>query len=117
VRISNGRSGAELGRQVIIADGWWSRTVGLLGRSALPEGEGILLSPCGSIHTVGLRFPIDVAFLDALGRIVASRHAVAPGRLAFGGESAEATLELPAGTLAATDTHDGDVLIVEEVRA
>lgn len=41
------------------------RLRGLLGRKELPPGEGILLRPCGSVHTFFMRFPIDVVFCDA----------------------------------------------------
>ena len=47
-----------------IAESAFSRMRGLLGRSALEAGEGILLRPAGSIHTAFMRFPIDAVFLD-----------------------------------------------------
>jgi len=114
IRIQNARSGASLGRRIQLADGWWRRARGLLGKAELPPGSGLLLVPCASVHTVGMRFPLDVAFLDGSGRIVETRPELAPGRFAVGGARAHAALELPVGTLAATDTRDGDSLILEE---
>jgi len=116
IRVQNGRSGAFLGQRVQLANGWWRRAVGLLGRPDLPEGSGILLVPCASVHTLGMRFPVDVAFLDGKGRILETRPDLPPGRFAVGGDDVHATLELPVGTLAATDTQDGDILILEETR-
>lgn len=40
-----------------------SRTRGLLGRAGI-EGA-LVISKCRAVHTIGMRFPIDVAFLDA----------------------------------------------------
>ena len=114
IRIQNGRSGAVLGKNVQLANGWWRRAVGLLGQTELPDGSGILLVPCASVHTLGMRFPVDVAFLDGRGRIVETRSDLPPGRFAVGGKDVHATLELPVGTLAATDSRDGDPLILEE---
>ena len=116
IRIQNGRSGAVLGQNVQLADGWWRRAVGLLGQTELPEGGGLLLVPCASVHTLGMRFPVDVAFLDGRGRILETKADLPPGRFAVGGKDVHATLELPVGTLAATDTRDGDTLILQESR-
>ena len=43
---------------------------GLLGRPAPAVGEGLLIEPCGSIHTCGMAYPIDVVFLDAQGLVL-----------------------------------------------
>jgi uncharacterized membrane protein (UPF0127 family) len=66
------------------------------------------------VHTMGMRFPLDVAFLDGRGHIVETRPELSPGRFAVGGNHVHAALELPVGTLAATDTREGDPLILEE---
>ncbi len=113
-QIQNERSGALLGQRIELAEGWWSRAVGLLGRSELLRGHGILLIPCTSIHTVGMRFTVDIAFLDVGCRVTKTRANLPPGRFARGGGDVQATLELPVGTLAATDTREGDVLTFEE---
>jgi len=114
LRIQNGRSGALLGQKVQLADGWWRGAEGLLGQADLPEGSGILLAPCASVHTLGKLRPIDVAFLDGKGRILETWMDLQPGRFAIGGQDVHATLQLPVGTLDATDTKTGDVLILEE---
>ncbi|TML60208.1 MAG: DUF192 domain-containing protein, partial [Actinobacteria bacterium] len=57
---------------------------GLLGRTSLPDGEGLLLKPCGSVHTFFMRFPIDVVFLDRELSVVAVSAEVAPWRTARG---------------------------------
>ncbi len=114
VRVRNGRSGAEVASWVSVADRWWRRALGLLGRRTLDPDEGILLAPCNAVHTIGMRFPIDVVFLDGDGCVVSTRPALGPGRLARGARGTEATLELRAGELAQTDTRPGDRLIFQE---
>jgi hypothetical protein len=114
VRVRNGRSGAEVATWVAVADRWWRRALGLLGRRVLGTEEGMLLAPCSSVHTIGMRFPIDVAFLDDDGCVVSTLPTLVPGRLARGGRRARATLELRAGLLADTDTRPGDRLVFEE---
>jgi uncharacterized protein len=69
---------------------------GLLGRSGLERGEGLLLKPCGSVHTLFMRFPIDVVFLDRELSVLAVREAVPPWRTARA-RGAKVTLELAAG--------------------
>jgi uncharacterized membrane protein (UPF0127 family) len=68
------------------------RARGLLGRTGLPPGGAMLFERTRSVHTVGMRFPITVAFLDASMRILAV-HRVRPGRLAFAPRGARHVLE------------------------
>lgn len=49
---------------IIIADNFFKRLKGLLGRTELSQGEGLIIKPCNSVHTIGMKFPIDVAFVD-----------------------------------------------------
>lgn len=86
------------------------RLVGLLPRSGLAQGEGLWLVPCRSIHTFGMRFPIDAVFLDRSLRVVGLMERVRPFRLGKLFLKAHSVLELPAGTVAATGTRLGDQL-------
>lgn len=92
-------SGAVVAHRVRIADRWWSRLRGLLGRSSLAEGEALVLSPCSSIHTLGMRFPIDVIFVDAEGVIRCLAERVPPWRLGPICPGSRHAIELPAGTI------------------
>jgi uncharacterized membrane protein (UPF0127 family) len=80
---------------------------GLLGRSSLPSGQGILLRPAASIHTFFMRFPIDVVFLDDELRVVEIAADLRPWRAA-GKRGARAVLELPAGECARRGLAVGD---------
>jgi uncharacterized membrane protein (UPF0127 family) len=92
--------------RLVIADRFWSRFRGLQFRSFMPPGEGILLAPCTSIHTMWMRFEIDAAMLDRTGRVLAVHQAVRPWRLLFAPRGTHAVLEVSAGSmhLAAGDT-------------
>lgn len=85
---------------------------GLIGRSLqeFAQGGALWIVPCDGVHTFGMRFPIDVAYLDAQGRILRIYHRLAPFRLAALSFKAKSVLELPPGVLAQTNTDVGDVL-------
>ena len=86
-----------------------SRNKGLLGRDRLAPGEGLWIVPCESIHTFFMRFPIDLVYLDRQKRIRKLSNAVGPWRVSacF---SAHSVIELPAGTIQATQSQRGDAL-------
>ena len=66
---------------VWIADGWLARLLGLMWLKDVPPGTALLLPRCSSVHTFGMRFAIDVLFLDETGRMIAERRGVGPGRI------------------------------------
>lgn len=99
-----------LGEQIEIADRSVDRMVGLLGRRTLATGSGLLIVPSQAIHTFGMAFPIDVAFLDKKYKVLGTRAAVRPNRMTRVFWRAHSVLELPAGTLAETRTAQGDQL-------
>jgi uncharacterized membrane protein (UPF0127 family) len=83
------------GRRVPVAATRRARLLGLslLGRRA--AGAGLLIPGCRSVHTFGMRFPLDLVFLDFNLRPMSRRRAVPAGRIAFE-RHAQAVLELPA---------------------
>lgn len=87
----------------------WERLRGLLGRPPLGAGQGLLIDPCPSVHTIGMRYALDLAFLDPQWRVLSLVRELPPLRFA-GCAKARATLELPPGALAAAGIAAGDVL-------
>lgn len=87
-----------------IAASYRARTRGLLGRDGLTGA--LLLTPASSIHTLGMRFPIDVAYLDRRLRVLAVRT-MPPGRLGRPRLRARHVLESEAGTMAAWGLRAG----------
>jgi uncharacterized membrane protein (UPF0127 family) len=90
----------------------YSRMRGLLGRTGLAQGEGLLLQPAGSIHTFFMRFPIDAVFLDRERRVVSIAPDVKPWRTA-GAKRSRAVLELAAGEASRVGLRPGHVLRLE----
>ena len=92
-------SGRILIEDVEVGRGALGRMRGYLGRGRPGPGRGLHLAPCGSVHTFGMRFPLDLIFLSKDGcvcRVVAN---VVPWRVAWGGWSATQVIETPAGWL------------------
>jgi uncharacterized membrane protein (UPF0127 family) len=83
-----------LGRLVPVAAGPVSRLLGLAHLDRDRAGPGLLLERCGSIHTFGMRFPIDVFFIGADGVVVRAELNVGPRRT-LGARDAVAVLEVP----------------------
>ena len=76
------------------------RMRGLLGRKELPRGVAMSFEPCRLLHTIGMRFPIDIAFLDRDGRVVRTFENVKPGRAwIWGGLRARRAIEAQTGWL------------------
>lgn len=87
-----------------------ARVKGLLGRDTLPAGEALVFPECHSIHTVGMRFPIDAIFVDKRWRVVALRPRLGPGRLVFPVWNAWGVVEMASGALERVPLQVGDQL-------
>ena len=101
-----------------IADNFWTRGKGLLGRADLPVDEGILLVPGTSIHMFGMKFSIDALFLTKEDVVTDWVENLAPGKMHVAKDGAGkpfATLELAAGTIGRCGVRVGDQLKRVEV--
>lgn len=91
---------ADDGRRILgrvwLADTMLGRARGLLGRPPLQEGEGLLLDPCGGVHTFGMAYPLDVVFMDGAGVVIKTARDIAPRRFASA-RGARTALELRGG--------------------
>jgi len=96
-----------------VAKDVFSRFLGLMGVRDLPPGTGLLLSPCNSIHTWFMRFPIDVLFLDASWRVVRILPSMAPWRFGPLVRGARMAVEVPAGAAGRAGIAPGDRLAWE----
>lgn len=109
--VTSNRS-TSLGDRIETADSFWARFRGLLGRSGLDEGEGLLISPCRSIHCFGMRFAIDAIFLDKDYRVVSIHPDMSPGAMASN-RKARYVLELKAGEAERHHLEIGEQLRIE----
>jgi uncharacterized membrane protein (UPF0127 family) len=94
-----------------------TRGVGLIGRSSLPPGGGLIIQPCHSVVSFFMRFPIDVAFVDAEGKVCHTIEPLVPWRTSTIVRQSRLVVELPAGTLAETGTKVGDQLEITPASA
>ena len=113
VKIRNLTKNATICKDALPADTFWKRTRGLMFRRQWDDFDGLILSPCGSIHTFWMQMDIDVCFISPENRILNIAAGLAPWRLAFGKKGSKTTLELPAGTLENTNTTTGDQLVFQ----
>ena len=102
--------GSVVCERCLLAETPLARLRGLLGRSDLPAGEGLLLRPAGSIHTAFMRFPIDAVFLDADLRVVKIAADLRPWRMAAA-RGAKSVVEIAAGEAARRGLNVGDRLV------
>lgn len=77
-----------------VAEGFRTRLRGLSRRERSQAGPGLLIPRCASVHTFGMRFPLDLFFLDGEGRVIAVRRRVPPRRVVWQ-RGAKAVLEIP----------------------
>ena len=96
--------------KLVIADTFWTRAIGLLGQPSLPDGMGLWIRGASSIHTVGMKFSIDLIFLDRTKRVVTTSVNVPPGRMRLGGLGAESVIEVQAGWLEMTGLAVGTLV-------
>jgi len=110
LRTADGRC---IARHVHMACSFRARCIGLLRRQTMPDQEGLLLIPGGSVHTLGMRFHIDVVFLNRHMRVLSLVENVAPWRIVIAPKDTARVLELAAGKIASTQLTAGTYLIVD----
>ena len=114
VRVQNRSRGSVLGERIEVADNFFTRLRGLLGRDGLGTGEGLLIAPSRGVHMFGMRFPLDVLLLDKQRRVAASYRALEPGKATGMHRGVRYALELPVGMIESTGTGEGDSLDWDE---
>lgn len=107
LRAINVSKKTDIASHVRVATSILERAVGLLGTSTLPPGEGLWISPCKSIHTFFMRYPIDVLFLDEKGTVIA-QETLRPWRISRWQLKARGVLEVNAGAAQNSQTVLGD---------
>ena len=110
IALLNKTTGRPIGRRVAVADTALSRFVGLLGRSGLGPGEGLLIKPSSGVHTIGMRFSIDVVALDKRLRVVEVWPELKPYRVSRVSLAFRYMLELAAGEISRSGIKIGDQL-------
>jgi uncharacterized protein len=106
----NRTRGTCLAENVRIARTHWSRLRGLVGteRSAFQPGQALWIVPCRGVHTLAMRFPLDLIYLDQFNTVISLQQDVQAWRFAPVHLRASSVLELPTGTVRASGTAMGD---------
>jgi uncharacterized membrane protein (UPF0127 family) len=112
--ILSATSGNVICERAEIADTPWRRARGLLGRSGLGQGEGMLLEPAPSIHSAFMRFEFDAIFLDRELEVLRVVERIRPFR-AYSVRHARKVLELAAGEAERRGVQVGDTLVLKEI--
>jgi len=104
-----------LATELAVAETHWSRLRGLLGTTEgdFRNGTGLWIRPCRGVHTLAMRFPIDVVYLDCAGKVVHVEHNLQPWRFSPIRMQAASVLELPSHTVARTGTALGDSIEIQ----
>lgn len=114
LRLLNVTKSTVVATNLCLAEGPWERACGLLGRAALAPGEGLVIPRCRSVHMWGMRFAIDVLFVNEADQVVWQRQGLRPWQLSPVIWTAAHAIELPVGALAESRTCVGDQLTLSK---
>lgn len=113
VKVFDTTSQSVIGHRIAVADTSFTRMFGLLGRSSLDAGEGLWITPSSGVHTLGMRFPIDVIGLDKDRKVTRLWRTLVPQRLTAVSLSVRSVIELPAGAIDQCGVALGDALQID----
>ncbi len=108
---------AFLAHDVSVADNHWRRLVGLLRteEESFVFGKGLWIVPCRGVHTLAMRYAIDVVYLNQHSVVVHLEENIRPWRLAPLRRDTASVLELPAHTIWSTETQVGDLVVISRI--
>ncbi|MCX7614972.1 MAG: DUF192 domain-containing protein [Clostridiales bacterium] len=92
-------NGQVIADRVNLADRFFQRAAGLLGKRNIGEKDGLLISPCRQVHTFFMRFNIDVLFLTEAGEILHIEESMTPGNVSPYIKNSYNVLELRSGSV------------------
>ncbi|QUH27003.1 DUF192 domain-containing protein [Serpentinicella alkaliphila] len=112
-KILNSRNGEILASKVVLADTFWLRLKGLIGRDNIEDEEALILYPCSEIHCYGMKFNIDIIFLDKDKKVISCIDNIIPGSRARV-KDAKYAIEFKAGLVKKKQVKKEDILVFEE---
>lgn len=113
LKITNSTKGSVICTEGRLADTFFTRLFGLLGRKGLEENTGLLISPSSGVHTFGMSFAIDIVALDAKNRVLGAYENIGPWTVRGISLKTRSVLELPAGRIRQCGLEAGDVLVMD----
>lgn len=110
--VKNLSKDSVLADQCSMADRFFTRFKGLMGVSHFPDGHGLLIKPCNSIHMFFMKIPLDIVFINKELQVVHTIDSLLPWRMSPFVPGAFCVIELPAGTILKSGTTTGDYLSI-----
>jgi hypothetical protein len=114
--VRNARTGEWVVTRLESAFDSTARRRGLLGRTGLAPGAGLVIAPTNAVHTFWMQFDIDVVFVRRDGRVIRVSRDLRPRRVAVA-LKAFAVIEVQGGSMRGLDIRPGDHLRVEPLEA
>lgn len=111
MRIAHGSR--VIAEHALAAETLCGRLIGLIGRRNLPAGSALIIPGCNQVHTFGMRFPIDVLFLNA-DNVILAAEPLRPWKISKRHPGASKAIEFPAGTISQSGMKPGDQLALSE---
>lgn len=109
----NATTGMLIADDIDRARNLWQRTVGLIPRDRIAANQGLWIDQCSTIHTMGMRCPIDVLFLDRQGHLLKIARCIPPNSGTIGCNAAQIVVEMGVSAAAGHDLLVGDRLVLE----
>lgn len=110
MKVINLTSGEEVADRIEVASTFFQRLSGLIPRKSLEKGHGLWITPCSSIHTFMMRFPIDVVYISETGFVIGTEEHLLPNRVGKRHTNVAHVLELPAGAVKEKQININDQL-------
>ncbi|MCI3926857.1 DUF192 domain-containing protein [Paenibacillus sp. TRM 82003] len=110
MELRNRDTGTMIAGKARRAETFFARLRGLLFAPSLKDDEALHIVPCRSVHTIFMKYPIDVVYLDALGIVVGYDERLEPNRIGTLLPNVHAVVELPAGRIRASRLRIGHLL-------
>ena len=107
--------GTVISDKILNCDSFFKRALGLMFRTRLENFDGIILTPCSSIHTFFMKMDIDCFFLSGENKVLKVIWRMGPSRLSGFIKGCRSVLELAPGTVAENSVAEGDTLIINEI--
>ena len=108
MKITNKTKNTVISVKASKADNFFTRMIGLLNRSTLNQGEGLIITHCNSIHMFFMRFAIDCIFVNKENKIVGLVENIKPFRLSRIFLQSSFVIEVPVGTIGQSNSSIGD---------
>lgn len=113
MKLYNSTQNNLIADDVQVAENYFSRNIGLLSRKSISPNEALVIRPCFSVHTLFMKFAIDVLFVGANRKVIALYENVRPWRILPIHLTSRYVVELAAGQIAVNNICLGDIINLE----